>query len=302
MRALVLSVVALLVAACGGAGSGGPSPTPGPPLGTAELKYRLIDELGRPAFCDPDFYPIAREDETSLAAARFPEIERDAETLGAILAHERFAMPAIYPPPTFSPEQRLLIYRQWKLLSAVQLQGPGAFSVRVFTKSPPAKGEDVTLVEGTIDVAGRISVARRSSTGPLMCPICLAAGTRIATPSGDMAVESLRAGDVVWTQGARGERVAAAIVRVGSVAVVDHRVVDLALADGRRLRASPGHPTADGRRLGDLRPGDTLDDSTVVRAELLRYSGARTYDLRPAGASGAYWAGGILLLSTLRQE
>jgi hypothetical protein len=71
------------------------------------------------------------------------------------------------------------------------------------------------------------------------------------------------------------------------------------LADGRELLVSPGHRTADGRPVGALRAGDDVDGSTVTRWELVSYAGGRTYDLLPAGATGHYWANGILLSSTL---
>jgi hypothetical protein len=75
--------------------------------------------------------------------------------------------------------------------------------------------------------------------------------------------------------------------------------VDLRLGDGRRVRASPGHPLADGRRLGDVRAGDVVDGSVVIAASLLRYEGAETLDLVASGATGGYYAGGIPLRSTL---
>ena len=64
MRVLALGCLlfATLLAACGG----GASPTPAPfPLPMAELKYRVMDAGGRISFCDPDFYPIARADESA---------------------------------------------------------------------------------------------------------------------------------------------------------------------------------------------------------------------------------------------
>jgi len=63
---------------------------------------------------------------------------------------------------------------------------------------------------------------------------------------------------------------------------------------------SPGHPTADGRHIADLSRGDALDGARVVSVERVRYAGAATYDILPAGATGMYWASGILLGSTLR--
>ena len=70
-------------------------------------------------------------------------------------------------------------------------------------------------------------------------------------------------------------------------------------SDGRELLASPGHTTADGRPIGTLQWGDSLDGSTISRLDLMPYAGERTYDLLPAGATGRYWANGILLSSTL---
>jgi hypothetical protein len=71
------------------------------------------------------------------------------------------------------------------------------------------------------------------------------------------------------------------------------------LSDGRELHASPGHPTADGRALGDLQAGDLLDGAYVVLMERLPYDGIATFDLLPSGDTGLYWANGILMGSTL---
>src|SRR5690349_7770993 len=61
----------------------GPSPTPAPAtpipslpaasLSPTELKYKVLDQFPDFFFCDPDFYPIAREDEMLLALQHFPE-------------------------------------------------------------------------------------------------------------------------------------------------------------------------------------------------------------------------------------
>jgi hypothetical protein len=113
-------------------------------------------------------------------------------------------------------------------------------------------------------------------------------------------VTDIEPGLVVWTAMADGTRIAAPVLEVGSMQVpASHRMVHLVLADGRELLASPGHRTAGGRQLGSLATGESLDGSTIVRWELVPYSGERTYDLRPAGGTGTYWANGILLSSTL---
>jgi hypothetical protein len=116
-------------------------------------------------------------------------------------------------------------------------------------------------------------------------------------------VEDLRVGDVVWTIDMTGTRVAGLLVAVGSTPVpVSHVVVRLTLDDGRVVSVSPGHPTADGRRVGDLAAGETLDGARIASAQRVAYPGSATYDILPAGTTGAYWANGVLLGSTLRAQ
>jgi hypothetical protein len=115
-------------------------------------------------------------------------------------------------------------------------------------------------------------------------------------------VEDLRPGDSVWTMNASGERVAATILRTWRVPVpASHQVIHAMLSDERELWASPGHPTADGRMLGDLRVYDLLDGARVILLERVPYDGAVTYDLLPSGGTGVYWANGILMGSTLKE-
>src|SRR5258706_10994428 len=273
-----------------------PSPAPGG-LTQAKLKYRIIDRFGPLAFCDPDYYPVARADEQSLAHQRLPDIQKDAPTFGAILVHLGIAT-----NPPYTDEQELAIYRDWKMLNALRLDQISAGfhfnGVFVGFGSPITTG--VVRVDGTIDQQGSITVASSSPSGRPPCPICLARGTRIATPSGDVAVEGLRVGDLVWTIDAAGVRVALPLVEIGSTPVpATHRVVQLRLDDGRAVDVSPGHPTADGRKVGDLSAGDRYDGARVVSAELSPYVGGATFDVLPEGATGVYWANGVLLGSPL---
>jgi hypothetical protein len=124
----------------------------------------------------------------------------------------------------------------------------------------------------------------------------------IDTPAGPLAVQEIAVGTLVWTLDAHGARVAAPVIATSRVLVpATHQVVDLRLADGRRVLASPNHPTADGRQLGGLRIGDDVAGSSVAGLELRPYAAGATYDLLPAGPSGVYWADGVPLGSTLRQ-
>ena len=271
-----------------------PSPAPGG-LTQAQLKYRLIDRFGRLFFCDPDYYPVARADEQTLAHDRLPEIQKDAPTFSAILSHLGVA-----PANAYTKDQELAIYRDWKMLRALTLeQVPAGFHfLAIFGDASTQRG---SRVDGTIDQQGNITVASATPSGPPPCPICLARGTRIATPAGDVAVELLKIGDLVWTTNGTGARVAAPLVEIGSTPVPStHRVVHLLLFDGRMVNVSAGHPTADGRKVGDLKAGDRYDGAVVTSAALVAYTGGATFDVLPAGATGTYWANGVLLRSTLR--
>lgn len=133
------------------------------------------------------------------------------------------------------------------------------------------------------------------------CPICLADNSLIDTPSGLALVKDLQIGMSVWTTDKTGQRVSGVITKTSKVPVPQtHQMVHLVLNDGRELFVSPGHPTIDGRTVGDLKPGDLYDGVSVVSTERVPYGENATYDILPSGDTGFYWANGILIGSTLR--
>jgi hypothetical protein len=283
---------ATLLVACGSATS-----TPlGTPMNVHQLKFRVIDAVGTPVYCDPDFYPLARDGgEQANALTEYPKIQAQADLYAAIVAHEHL------PTGELTDAQKLAVYRAYKLLNALVLTQNGndyAFEFR----AQPKDGPTIQMVKGSVRVDGVVTVTSRTDSGRPPCPICLAASTLIATPSGPVRVVDIKAGMPVWTADRSGRRVAVTVVEVGSTQVpAGHLMVHLVLADGRELLASPGHKTADGRALGFLAAGDALDGSTIKLWELVPYAGDRTYDLLPAGPTGTYWANGVLLSSTLSQ-
>ncbi len=289
-----VALVLLLLAATA-CGSANPAPVVGSPLGVPQLKFAVLDALGKPVYCDPDFYPLARDGgEEASAISTYPQIKADAEVYGAILVHEQL------PSGDLTDAQKLIVYRAWKVLRALVLTPSGngySFQYRI-----QASGT-YEMVAGTVRVDGLVTVSARTASGPPNCPICLAASTLIATPGGPVRVTDVRLGLVVWTQTADGNRIAEPVIEVGSMPVPsEHLMVHLVLADGRELLASPGHRAADGRALSTLHAGDKLDGSTIATWTLAPYAGGRTYDLLPAGATGRYWANGILISSTLHQQ
>src|SRR6202140_3826971 len=296
MKLSVAAVAVLAIAACGSAAS---TPVPvGTPMTVNQLKFAVIDAVGTPVYCDRDFYPLARPGgEQASATAQYPTIRADAELYSTIVAHEHL------PSDELTDDQKLVLYRAWKLLGALTLAPAGSgysFSYRVLSKSGTAS---YLLVTGTVRVDGMVTVSSRTPTGAPNCPICLAAATLISTPNGNVRVTDIEPGMLVWTANVDGARVAAQVLEVGSTQVpARHLMVHLRLADGRELLASPGHRTGDGRQLGSLASGQALDGSMVTHWELVPYAGDRTYDLLPAGPTGTYWANGILLSSTLSHQ
>ena len=270
-----------------------PIPTlPSAALSPTELKYKVLDKFPDFFFCDPDLYPVARADETTLAQQRFPGLQANQEEFQAILGHA-----GLLGTTTFTDDQKVLIYQEHKKLNAIHFELTGdQYQFQIQTGK---EGQPGSAITGTIDGNGSITVKSQESA-VAACPVCLAAGTLIDTPRGAVAVENLQAGELVWTMDAAGQRVSVAISRVSRVPVpASHQVVHLILSDGRQLWVSPGHPTADGRRVGDLAANDLLDGAYVVSAEHLSYGGTATYDILPSGDTGFYWANGILMGSTL---
>jgi hypothetical protein len=277
-----------------------PTPIPSTPLPTlpsshlspTEMKYKVMEQFPDFFFCDPDFYPIAREDEMMLAQQRFPELQANQEEFQAILNHNNLSSTT-----NFTDEQKLLIYRDHKKLNAIFFEVvDDKYQFQIQTG---VEGQQGSFITGMIDANGSIEVQQEESSFP-SCPICLVVGTLIDTPRGAIPVERLQIGDPVWTINEAGERVPGKVERLGNVRVPSNQqVIRIRLSDWRELYASPGHPTADGRALDELKLGDLLDGAHVIQLERLPYDGIATHDLLPSGETGFYWANGILMGSTL---
>lgn len=300
-NAAFAAVLALVLAATACRSSPTPSPTPTvsptptstpTPLSQPELKYRLISYYGTVFYCDPDYHPIGSPTiEQQHAIEQFPTIQANEDEFAAILAHLGLPQKASY-----SDAEKLAIYREHKKLSlGVQLAASGsdfAYTLRIGEGQGYAIGGLVTPLGAITEKSREISFNT--------CPICLSKGTLISTPQGLVPVEQLRAGMAVWTVDGSGARVEGTVAATSSMPVPQgFRLVRLTLADGRSITASPGHPTPDGKGIGQYEAGDLLNGSAVVTAEYVPYDGGATYDLLPSGATGFYWADGILLASTL---
>ncbi len=316
--AWLLACVVLALAGCAGGTGGGsnpPQPQPstcsvlatatpasppkggcsGAPLSSGELRLLLIDQLGPPWYCDRDSYPVGR-DEQEAAIASYDAMVADAEVFPAVAVKL-----GLDPPAKPTDAQKLALYRLWKAASAVVLDPIGNDRYRFDYLAQPVGGASQgTRSAGIVDAHGAVTIEQQVAADAPMCPICLSLGTPIEAPGVAIPVDQLRIGDPIWTLDRQGERVAGTVVALGSTAAPPgHVVIQLTLADGRTVTASPGHPLADGRRLGDLAIGDVVDGSHATGVAILAYEAASTYDLVVSGETGIYLAGGIPLRSTI---
>ena len=167
-------------------------------ISPTELKYRLLAQFPDLFFCDPDFYPVARADETDLALQRFPDLQANPEEFNAILAHNQLHVQASY-----TDEQKLLLYREHKRLAAVHFElVDNRYQFQLQIAKNKGQGESIT---GTIDGQGKVTGLQRKPAFAT-CPICLAEDTRIDTPAGSVPVQNLQEGMLVWTEDGSGAR------------------------------------------------------------------------------------------------
>ena len=135
------------------------------------------------------------------------------------------------------------------------------------------------------------------------CPKILAVGctspnTTIATPEGDKSIAALKVGDLVYS--VDGEQITPVpLLRISRTPVVNHHVERVVFATGTVLEISAMHPTADGRTFASLRADSILDNIEILSVETIPYQHPFTYDILPDSDTGTYFAGGVLIGSTL---
>jgi hypothetical protein len=164
-----------------------------------------------------------------------------------------------------------------------------------------AAGEICCDPQGPVETGPRCMVPDARGTCPVGCAprcICASPDTPIATPLGERPIAELAVGDLIFSVDDNAV-VAVPIERINRTAVFDHHVVRVTLASGAVLEISAGHPTADGRTFGDLEARDQLGGVPILAVEVVPYTYPYTYDVLPRSDSGAYFASGALVGSTL---
>lgn len=190
-------------------------------------------------------------------------------------------------------------------LSSNTTDSSGAFTINNVPAGIRSIIAGISGLPGCTSLAVTVSVSMGVNTTQnifLGCgqPVCLSSDAMIDTPSGAVRVTDIQAGMPVWTLDATGLRVRSVVAQtVRRPVLPGASIVHLALSDGRQVQVSAGHPTTDGRMIGDLTAGDVLDGARVVKAEVEAYEQPAKYDLLPAGETGSYWANGIPMNSTI---
>lgn len=141
----------------------------------------------------------------------------------------------------------------------------------------------------------------RNTDGTCLACKCAAPDTAIATPSGERAIADLEPGELVYS--VHGAEIRAVkILRVNRTPVSNHRVLRVRFDNGRAIDMTAGHPLADGRPLSTLRPGSDVLGASVVSVTDIPYAHDFTYDILPDSTTGAYFASGVLIGSTLARR
>lgn len=257
-----------------------------------QLKYKLDQKFGPLFFCDPDRWPVPRPEEPR-AREWFAKADPSSPEFKAITTNLKLEKPVDH----FLAPEILSVYREHKRLDSIDVTGEASpFSFEVRTGKMGEQGE---FISGTITGSGEIKIEQKETRWN-SCPKCLASGTMIDTPQGEVGVQDLKPGMPIWTIGSDGKRQAATVQKVIRVSVgKNHRVMKFHLENGRTLVVSPEHPLADGGRIGLLQVGDSIDGIRILSAERSHYTEDFTYDVLPSGPTGFYWAEGVLLGSTI---
>jgi hypothetical protein len=167
VKNLVLALVLLSLSGCGSVtrmtGQAGASPSPSP-LSTADLKYRLVDEVGAPFTCGSSLGPgpvVRSEDPADVARMVGALRAQDPAEFDAIVRHEHL------DGARLSPADNLRIVGQASVLDAVVLTAQGSR----YGFSYELAGPPTVEVTGTIDAAGTIDVASRHPAPRRLCPL-----------------------------------------------------------------------------------------------------------------------------------
>ena len=158
---LLLASIALSLCACGPQSPTAPGPVVS--LSQFQLGYRLLAVYPDYFWCDPDFYPIAREgQEQQNAINQLSAIRAVAAEFSAILEQLKLADRA-----TYRDAETLSIYREHKKLTGALQMTSASNGFDFVVRTGQGQG---LRIDGTITSAGKIA-ERSRQTSFNTCPI-----------------------------------------------------------------------------------------------------------------------------------
>ncbi|WP_174518454.1 Hint domain-containing protein, partial [Pseudomonas syringae group genomosp. 3] len=162
------------------------------------------------------------------------------------------------------------------LATAYQMQGNNEAAAAIRNQGNVEFGLNLIPVERVVSLGKLGAVAKTTDDFYIerllaeKGPCCFAAGTKVSTPSGDRAIESLKVGDVVWSKPEKGGKPFAAKI-LATHQRSDQPIYRLKLksvradgtASGETLLVTPSHPfyvpaKRDFIPVINLKPGDLL--------------------------------------------
>ncbi|HRI64383.1 MAG TPA: Hint domain-containing protein [Polyangium sp.] len=127
---------------------------------------------------------------------------------------------------------------------------------------------------------------------------CVSTGTALSTPTGEVPIEELRTGDVIWSTH-EGRVQAVRLLATQRVRVQNHSMAHIRFRDGFVVEISGEHPLGDGRSLWNLNPGEIIGTAQIEALSVVPYAGNFTFDVLPDSDSGTYYIHGMWVGSTM---
>lgn len=139
-----------------------PPATGGTPASVWKLRYMLLGHYPDFAFCDPDYYPVARDDEQSAADAWWARVNHSSPEVQTIIAQHGYREP-------LTGSQRLVAYRDHKKLSVITMTAvSGGYEYQLSTGTPGGRPDHT--VTGMVTLDGTVHERSRRPR-PGGCPV-----------------------------------------------------------------------------------------------------------------------------------
>jgi len=173
-----------------------------------------------------------------------------------------------------------------------ELQDPGGESEKSYCADTLSGGAALCL-----DGDGNCHVLDNDCIGPVLPGAggCFLAGSLVATPAGNVRIESLKKGDPVYSEGADGSKKPSVVTRTYVVEAFSYLVIN------GNLRVTSTHPfyvNGSWVQAGDIRTGQSLLNKSGARVQVVTIEqvnrGVRVYNIEVEGTH-TFFVNGVLV-------